>query len=60
MALVGRAVSQHDLGHQLLVVLSRNSRFPEAPTIRFVGFPYVQEGLLNAGHVDTMSPDQHA
>ena len=25
------------------------SRFPEVPTIRLIGFPYLLEGMLNAG-----------
>ena len=44
------AVSRPDLSHQLGI--SRiNSRLPEVPTIRLTGFPYLQEGLLNAGYL---------
>ena len=46
-------MSRHDLSHQLelLVELVVTSRFPEEPTIRLVGIPYSQEGLLNAERI---------
>ena len=47
---LNRAVSRHDLGHRLVMNLN-NSRFPEVPTIRLVGFPYLHERLFDAGCV---------
>ena len=51
-ALPSRASSRHDSSHQLVISRTNiNSRFPQVPIIRLIGFPYWRQGLSNTGYI---------